>query len=100
MKFFLADNFTDNDYSLMRKCGYQPNLANKNSLSYLRKLHYNQFYPRFHLFLERKLNKLIFNIHLDQKKPSYQGQKAHSGESHSQVIIEEINRIKNILTNN
>jgi len=98
MKFVIADTFLENDYSLMRRCGYQPNFYNNNQ-SFLRKLTTSQFYPRFHLFLERKDKKICFNLHLDQKKPSYKGQKAHSGEGGGQLLNDEAERIINLLKN-
>ena len=39
----------------------------------------------------------IFSLHLDQKKPVYQGAHAHSGEYFGPVIDEEAARIKSIL---
>ena len=64
-------------------------------------------YPRFHLYVmeksfgaaasQDKLNTFVFNLHLDQKKPSYEGQKGHSGDYDGDVVEGETERIKNIL---
>jgi hypothetical protein len=51
-------------------------------------------YPRFHLYIEQKGNDLVFNLHLDQKKPVYKGTAAHSGEYDSAVVRQEAERIK------
>jgi len=98
MKFIIKDNFSDNNLELLRKCGYHPYQSSKsNTLSFQRRLT-SLTYPHFHLFLIRKNQQLIFNLHLDQKKPSYQGFKAHSGEKEGSVIENEARRIINILT--
>ena len=52
-------------------------------------------YPRFHIYIkEKKDNTIILNLHLDQKKPSYKGFKAHMGEADSDVVQEEASRVK------
>lgn len=100
MKIKLNDNFLDNDYQLMRKCGYFLHQdKNTGKASYLRNLSTSAHYPRFHLFLERENQQLLIDLHLDQKKPSYQGQKAHSGEAESEVVRQELHRIINSLNN-
>lgn len=98
MKFELIDNFLDNEKELMRKCGYYPHLDYQTKkINYLKRLT-NLNYPRFHLYLKKSGKLLIFNLHLDQKKPSYYGFKAHSGEKDGSVIEDEVRRIINILT--
>ncbi len=54
-------------------------------------------YPRFHIYIEEEGDTLTINLHLDQKKPSYKGTAAHSGEYDSPVVRAEINRLKNLL---
>ena len=56
-------------------------------------------FPRFHIFLTVKNNTLIFNLHLDQKKPIYKGTTAHSGEYDGEVVEKEAERIKEIILN-
>lgn len=52
------------------------------------------FYPRFHLYVSSKDNQTTFNLHLDQKKPSYgQGTHAHSGEYEGPIIEQELKRV-------
>ena len=74
---------------LKRKCGYFP-LEN----SYVRRMG-THFYPRFHLYVNENEKNYILNLHLDQKKPSYGNQTAHSGEYGGEVVKEEGERIKN-----
>lgn len=97
MKFTLKGPFADNIYTMMRKVGYI--FQKKNSeLNFIRPLDRNG-YPRFHLYLEEKpeTQELIFNLHLDQKKPSYGGTTAHSGEYEGGLVQKESERIKQIL---
>lgn len=51
-------------------------------------------YPRFHLFIEKSSDELRCSLHLDQKKPSYSGSTAHSGEYEGEIIENEVERIK------
>jgi hypothetical protein len=57
-------------------------------------------YPRFHVYIKANLSDksvLIFNLHLDQKKPSYEGAKGHSGDYDGDVVEAEAQRIQSIL---
>lgn len=101
----------------MRKIGYKPayfqpgpasakGSSEAREISIVRQIGRND-YPRFHLYIKEKsfvaaasqdkLNTFVFNLHLDQKKPSYKGNSAHSGEYDGEVVEEEAERIKNIL---
>lgn len=56
-------------------------------------------YPRFHLYLDENEDNVVLTLHLDQKKPIYKGQKAHSGEYDSDLVKEEIERLKTLIRN-
>ena len=43
---------------------------------------------------------LIFNLHLDQKRPIYKGAPAHAGEYDGEIVSKEAERIKEILKQN
>jgi len=77
--------------TLLRKIGY----FSQNE-AFVRPLE-KSGYPRFHIYIEQKNNDLIFNLHLDQKKPSYKGAKRHSGEYDSPIVKQEAERIKQSL---
>lgn len=96
MKFILQRPLKDNVYNLMRKIGYSfwGKDENGSELIFSRP---PRGYPRFHLFLTVKEENLIFNLHLDQKRPSYKGSPAHAGEHQGKSVAEEIERIKKIL---
>lgn len=84
---FTIDNQQDNILNLMRHIGYAPYYD-----SFVKRLGSNKF-PRFHIYIKDN----EFDLHLDQKKPSYAGQKAHSGEYSNKIIEEEKKRIINLL---
>ena len=97
MKFELKGPLKENIYNLMRDAGYHFLRKNEqiNEFEFARP---SRGYPRFHLFLiiSEKEDIIIFNLHLDQKKPSYKGASAHSGEYQGQLVEEEAKRIANI----
>ena len=81
----------ENLYSFLRKCGYKPFYN-----SYIKILS-SSGYPRFHLYINEEEKQYIFNLHLDQKKPSYGKEAAHSGEYDGEVVEEEGERIRDWL---
>lgn len=96
MKFTIQKPIKENIYSMMRKNGYyfQGRNEEKGELIFVRP---PKGYPRFHLYLRETNDNLIFNLHLDQKRPIYKGVPAHAGEYEGKIIEEEIERIKQIL---
>ena len=91
MKFVIKGPFKENIHSLGRKIGYNLQGEEGSELSFTRP---PRGYPRFHLFLEKKADDLVFNLHLDQKRPSYKGSPAHAGEYDGEVVENEAERIK------
>lgn len=106
MKFVLK-NIQDNPTTLARKIGYQPlGVSPNNDFEMVREMGGSGHYPRFHVFLKETNSpdsksyggkEFILNLHLDQKKPSYSGSHAHSGEYDGDAVKEEAERIKEIL---
>lgn len=96
MRFILSGPFRENIYNLMRKVGYyfQGKNEEKSELSFVRP---PKGYPRFHIYLKIDDENLIFNLHLDQKRPIYKGAPAHSGEYNTEVVRKEAERIKQVL---
>lgn len=85
-----------NAYDLVRRIGYVPlGITPEGELNCVRRL--SGDYPRFHIYLKENETIYYFNLHLDQKKPVYEGAIAHSGEYDSDVVKEEAARIKAIL---
>ena len=85
----------------LRKCGYIEiqNPHKDFEVSYARSLDPGRFYPRFHVYIEPAENGAGLSIHLDAKKPSYEGTSAHSGEYDSPLVKEEMIRIQNLTKN-
>lgn len=96
---FVIEKPKENILNLIRKLGYRPTGVKGKEISCARRLDVGA-YPRFHLFVKQEQDKVIFSLHLDQKKPSYQGAKAHSGEYQGAIIKKEAERIKKITAEN
>ena len=96
MRFKIKKPFRENIYNLMRKIGYHflRQGGQKDELELARP---SKGYPRFHLFIKTKDDTLVLNLHLDQKKPIYEGVPAHAGEYNSETVQKEAGRIKEIL---
>lgn len=74
----------------LRRIGYQPSPQRD---SYVRRLS-SAAYPRFHLYLDKTEQNICYlSLHLDQKKISYQGQTAHSGDYDGSIVSDEKDRI-------
>ena len=95
--FFEKELLNDNIYNLLKKIGYHFIGKNqkKSEIVFNRPLERNR-YPRFHLYLKINEDRIIFNLHLDQKKPSYKGSPAHSAEYEGKIVENEAERIKEI----
>lgn len=82
-----------NPLQILRKAGYKhfvDPVTKKES--YVLQLT-NGYYPRFHLYIMNEGDGVVFDLHLDQKKPSYAGTKAHGGEYDGTAVEKEISRI-------
>lgn len=105
MKFEIK-NISKSINEIMRTIGYTPAyFQNDGEFSVIRKLSGGE-YPRFHLYIEEAKNykleakSYVFNLHLDQKKPSYKGHTGHSGEYEGEVVEREAQRIQQLLNAN
>ena len=88
MKFIVKQNLA-NPVTLMRRWGYHPI---KGGESFVRLLARSAF-PRFHIYFKSLSDGLEISLHLDQKKPTYQENKAHSGENQGDILEKEKQRI-------
>ena len=97
MHIILKDASKRNMSNEMRSAGYFF-LEEKTGPSFVRPMGRNG-YPRFHIYMEKNTSKdeIIIKLHLDQKRPVYQGVSAHSGEYDGKVIEAEAARIGQIL---
>ena len=96
---FIIKKISTSPKNLMRVCGYKEiyNPHKQNEVSYARSLEASRFYPRFHIYIVDAPNDRIeISLHLDMKKPSYEGATAHSGEYDGDLVEREAQRLKNI----
>ncbi len=91
MKISLPVGLEINWRDFFGKLGYRP-APMPGDESYVRRLG-RDFYPRFHVYV----NVDNLNLHLDQKKASYEGSHAHAGEYDSGLVEDEGRRINNAL---
>lgn len=97
MVFELQNNTRDNINTLVRRLGYKPiGYTDKGELNCVRPIAGN--YPRFHIYLKDEKNVIRFSLHLDQKRPSYEGATAHSGDYDGDIVKEEARRIQQVVS--
>lgn len=90
---FEKNKISDPDRSILR-CGYAKIIDRRmNKTSFAKRIH-RDFYPRFHVYIKVEGESVIFDLHLDQKRPIYEGVTAHSGEYDGEVVEREGERIK------
>jgi len=75
--------------------------SEKGQDSFVRRLS-RDFYPRFHIYFTAGQDKngqetITFDLHLDQKRPGYQGFNRHNAEYDGEVVAAEIARLKTFL---
>ena len=55
-------------------------------------------FPKLHMYVMEQGDKIVFDLHLDQKQPSYQGTRMHNAEHGGEVVENEIERLKGLST--
>lgn len=94
---FTIKNLDKSVNDIMRQIGYQPAyFQNEGEISLVKPLAGNP-YPRFHVYIKQNGQDFHFNLHLDQKKASYEGSTGHSGDYDGPVVEGEAQRIQGIL---
>lgn len=98
MKLIINKNQIEgNAEQFLRRAGYAYIRDRKtNKDSFVRRLG-SGFYPRLHMYTWEQGDKVIFDLHLDQKQASYAGQRMHSGEYGGEVVEEEIKRLRGFI---
>ena len=101
MKFVVnKDELSENPGRFLQRAGYgyvQDKYSGQDN--FVRRLT-RAHYPRFHIHFKEQDKQIIFNLHLDQKQPSYAGAHAHNAEYEGEVVEAEIERLKSLVTNN
>jgi len=90
---------TNNLPTELRKVGYMPQGQDQRTgeLSFLKSISGTP-YPHFHIYCKTNKDSASCNLHLDQKRPSYEGSSAHSGEYDGALVEAEVERIKSLLS--
>jgi len=84
-------NLKTNIVAFMRTAGYVPFHD-----SYVRVLGTGG-YPRLHIYIDDEEERYVLKLHLDQKRPSYGEETAHSGDYEGPVLEQEADRITDFL---
>ena len=93
---FNKNEISDPEKNILR-CGYAKIIDTRmGKTSFAKRIH-RDFYPRFHVYIKIENDTVIFDLHLDQKRPIYEGVTAHSGEYDGDVVEREMARIKELL---
>ncbi|OGH91190.1 MAG: hypothetical protein A2534_04410 [Candidatus Magasanikbacteria bacterium RIFOXYD2_FULL_39_9] len=93
---FVKSQIADSEKSILR-CGYAKIIDRRmGKTSFAKRIH-RDFYPRFHVYIKTEGDSVVFDLHLDQKRPIYEGVTAHSGEYDGEVIEREAERVKNAI---
>lgn len=100
MKINLPESFNENLRRFLQRNGYASHLqTQQDRLSFIKRITASD-YPRFHIYIEKDLKgRSYLTIHLDQKKPSYDGSRAHMGEYDSEVVENEAKNIQHAIFN-
>lgn len=83
--------------SVIMRAGYAKFVdPNTRQTSFVRRLG-AFFYPRFHAYIKDEGEKAVFDLHVDQKKASYEGVTKHSGEYTGEKVATELHRIRTFI---
>ncbi len=97
MKFTLQNKLSHNTEYVMRKAGYTYIFDRISQHgSFIRKLTAER-YPRFHLYITENKQGITFDLHLDQAKTRYKGQKAHRADYESEEVKTELTRVYHVI---
>lgn len=98
MRILLPTDHPLNLQQFLQRAGYASHRNRLgNRLSFVKRLSAG-LYPRFHLYVGKNLSgRTYFNLHLDQKQPSYLGAHAHSGEYDGPLVANEAERLHQLL---
>ena len=98
MKFLIPPT-QNNIQTMMRDAGYRPEGQDQRSgeLKFTKSIT-GAPYPHFHIYCKEQGENISCNLHLDQKKPSYSGSSAHSGEYDGALVETEVERITRLLS--
>src|SRR4030042_552414 len=80
-----------------RSAGYSYRGVSDGDMSFIKRVGIDE-YPHYHIYVKDLGEEISLNLHLDQKKPSYEGAPRHSGEYEGELVEKEMERIKKVLS--
>lgn len=86
-----------NIIDLFRGAGYSYRGTASGEISFIKRAGLDE-YPHYHIYVKSEGDNMILNMHLDQKKPSYEGASAHSADYNGELIEKEMERIKQFIS--
>jgi len=92
----MVEGFRENLQVFMRRAGYAYDRQKGAETSFVRRLSRME-YPKFHMYTRVAEGKLFLSLHLDQKRPSYEGASVHSGDYDSSLVEQELERVARLL---
>jgi hypothetical protein len=95
---FIIENPSSHSRNVMRSAGYAMQQNRKGEISFTKRLA-GADYPRFHVYINKEDPGVMMEVslHLDEKKPSYEGSTAHSGQYDGEVVELEQQRILQLI---
>lgn len=82
----------------LRRAGYVLIIDHQSGQESFARRFNRDFYPRFHLYVQEIAGgELFFNLHLDHKKASYEGQSRHSADYDGELVEQEAARLTQLL---
>lgn len=96
MKLIFDSGKIGDPEKFIRRCGYGQHRTRNGETSYVKRVH-GDWYPRYHVYFTTAIEKITFNLHLDQRAPIYEGVTAHAGEYDGEVVEREGVRISSFV---
>ncbi|MBI4135347.1 hypothetical protein HY477_01270 [Candidatus Uhrbacteria bacterium] len=91
---FTKDQIGGDAVTFIRRCGYGEYYDRRmRKTSYMKRARMTDMFPRYHVYIEERGDEVVFDLHLDQKRPSYVGSSMHSGEYTGSAVEREAARI-------
>lgn len=83
-----------NAVTFIRRCGYGEYYDKRmQKVSYMKRATMGNMFPRYHVYIVEQGNEVVVDLHLDQKRPSYEGTSMHAGEYEGTAVEREAERI-------
>ena len=95
MRIRFSKTEVGNPATFIRRCGYGEYYDRRmKQVSYMKRARITDMFPRYHVYIEEMDQEVIFDLHLDQKRPSYEGSSMHAGEYDGTAVEREAERIR------